>query len=116
MSSTNTAILREANAANAAGDYEGFLAHCTDDTVWHFIGEQTLEGKEAVRQYMADAYKEPPRFEVETMIDGGDYVTAIGTITLKDEAGNDTHHDYCDVWRFAGGKMAELKAFVIAKK
>ena len=71
MSEKNKAILEEANAANAAGNYEGFLSFCADDTEWTFVGDKTLRGKEAV------------------------------------------HHSYCDVWRFRGDKIVELKAFVI---
>ena len=33
-----------ANEAIARGDFEGFLLHCTDDTVWNFLGEKTLKG------------------------------------------------------------------------
>ena len=46
------------------GDYEGFLAFCTDDTHWEFVGDQTLDGKEAVRRYMAETYTRPPTFDV----------------------------------------------------
>jgi uncharacterized protein len=113
MSEKNKAILEEANAANAAGNYEGFLSFCTDDTKWTFVGDKTLDGKEAVRQYMAETYIEPPKFTVANLIAEGDFVTAVGDITLKDKDGKAAHYSYCDVWRFRGGKMVELRAFVI---
>lgn len=113
MSTSNKAMLEEANAAIAAGDYEGFLAFCTDDTEWTFVGEQTLRGKEAVRQWMATTYEEPPRFAVTHMIAEGDFVVALGTITTKDEDGKVVRSSYCDVWRFRGSRIAELQAFVI---
>jgi ketosteroid isomerase-like protein len=113
MSVTNKTILAQANAAITAGDYEGFLAHCTDDTRWTFVGEQTLHGKPAVRQWMTTAYQEPPRFQVEHLIAEADFVTAIGTILLPDGQGRLVEHSYCDVWLFRDGKMAELRAFVI---
>jgi ketosteroid isomerase-like protein len=116
MSADNKAILEKANAAIINGNYEGFLFHCTEDTVWNFIGEQTLNGKEAVREYMAKNYKEPPQFKVAHLIAEGNYVTALGTITLKDEDGREADYSYCDVWRFSEGKMAELKAFVIKNR
>jgi len=116
MSENNKAVLEAANAANAAGNYEGFLSFCTDDTQWTFVGDKTLNGKEAVRQYMAETYIEPPKFTVTNLIAEGDFVTALGDITLKDEDGRATHYSYCDVWRFRGGKMVELKAFVIETK
>jgi len=110
---THKAILEKANAAIEKGDYEGFLAHCTEDTEWTFVGDQTLSGKQAVHEWMATAYTEPPKFDVHHLIAEGDIVTALGEITLKDEAGKETRHAYCDVWRFREGKMAGLHAFVI---
>ena len=75
-----------------------------------------LRGKEAVRQYMATAYVEPPKFMVGNLIAEGEFVTAIGRISLKNENGVMVDYDYCDVWRFRDGKMAGLKAFVIETK
>src|SRR5438067_2805621 len=114
MSKTHKEILIMANEAIARGDFEGFLLHCTDDTVWNFLGDKTLRGKEAVRRWMAETYKEPPKFKVRQLIAEGAYLVALGEITLKDENGEDTDYSYCDVWRFENGRMAELNAFVIA--
>lgn len=110
----NKQILEQANAAIARGDFEGFLARCTEDTVWTFEGDTTLRGKAAVRQWMAATYKEPPSFDVQRMITDDDFVAALGEITLKNQAGVPVKHAYCDVWRFREGKMAELRAFVVA--
>lgn len=108
----NKSILKKANFAMINGDYEEFLSYCTDDTIWNFIGDKILQGKESVRNYMAKTYLEPPRFDVENLIAEDDFVTAVGKITLR-ENGKDTNYIYCDVWRFRDGKLAELKAFVI---
>jgi ketosteroid isomerase-like protein len=113
MSEQNKAVLVKANACVVQGDHEGFLSFCTDDTQWTFVGDQTLQGKEAVRAYMKAQYQEPPVFSVENMIAEGEYVTMIGKISLKNESGKMIHYAYCDVWRFREGKMAGLKAFVI---
>jgi uncharacterized protein len=113
MSENKKAILEAVNAAIAEGNYEGFLSFCTDDTEWTFVGDKTLKGKEAVRQWMATEYVEPPLNIVANLIAEGNFVTAVGDLTLKDEDGKVTHYSYCDVWRFRGDKMVELKAFVI---
>ena len=113
MEENNKATLKKANAAIAAGDYEGFLSFCTDDTEWTYIGDKTLKGKDAVRQYLAASSEEPPKFTVTQLIAEGDFLTALGDITMKDEDGREVHHSYCDVWRFRAGKMFELRAFVI---
>ena len=116
MSANNKAILEHANAAVVNGDYEGFLSHCTDDVRWMFVGDKTLEGKEAVRRYINSTYIEPPKFVVDQLIAEGDFVTAVGEIDLRDETGAMVHYAYCDVWRVRDGKLAELQAFVIATK
>jgi ketosteroid isomerase-like protein len=113
MSETNKAILEKANAAISQGDNEGFLSVCADDTEWTFVGDKTLSGKKAVRQWMATAYIEPPKFMVINLIAEGDFVTALGEIRMKDEEGKEILYSYCDVWRFRGGKIVELRAFVI---
>jgi ketosteroid isomerase-like protein len=113
MIETNKAILEKANAAITQGDHEGFLAHCTEDTHWEFVGERILSGKDTVRQWMTIAYAEPPQFVIDHFIAEGDFVTAMGRISLQDETGETASYSYCDVWRFRDGKMAELKAFVI---
>ncbi len=113
MSEKNKATLEEANAHVAEGNYEGFLSFCADDTQWTFVGDRTLQGKEAVRQYMATTYIEPPKFTVDNLIAEGEFLTVLGEITIKDEDGEETHSSYCDVWRFRSGKIVELRAFVI---
>jgi uncharacterized protein len=114
MSLNNKAILEKANAAVTAGDNEGFLSFCTEDTEWTFVGDKILRGKEAVRQYMAMAYLKPPKFMVQKLIAEGDFVTAIGDISMENDEGLLIDYHYCDVWRFRDGKMCELQAFVIA--
>lgn len=116
MTQSNRQLLETANAAIAEGNFEGFLALCTEDTQWTFEGDTTLSGKAAVRQWMKTSYKEPPRFQVHRTIAEGDFVVALGDIILKDEGGKPVQHAYCDVWRFREGKMAELHAFVVEKK
>ena len=112
----NTTILHTANAHVSKGDYESFLAYCTSDTKWVFVGERILSGKEEIRAYMKEFYIEPPVFDVELAIEHGDFVTVTGHISLKNKNGKYEHFDYCDIWRFEHGKIAELKAFVIEKK
>lgn len=116
MSNENKAILTRANAEVARGNHEGFLAHCTEDVVWEFVGEQTLKGKAAVRRYMDETYLHPPRFTVSHQIAEGDFLTVLGDITLKDKGGRDVTYAYCDVWRLRDGKLAELRAFVVKMK
>ena len=109
----NKAILAKANAAMAAGNIEGFLSFCTENTEWRYVGGKTLRGKDAVRDYLKTSSDEPANFTVTNLIAEGDFVVALGDITMKDDKREMVRHSYCDVWRFHGGRMSELKAFVI---
>lgn len=114
MSHDPKAVLAVANDAVSRGDHAGFLAHCTDDVIWYFIGDRTIEGKPAIKAYMDETYVHPPEFNVELMIADGEHVVAIGQITLTDAAGNRTTSEYSDAWRLRDGMLAELRAFVVA--
>lgn len=111
----NAALLQEANEFIKKGDYENFLTYCAEDTRWVFIGERILSGKEEVREYMKEFYREPPVFGVDTTVESGEFLAVTGEITVKDKNGTAHHYDYCDLWRFENGKIAALKAYVIEK-
>lgn len=106
-------ILNEANACIASGNYDQFLTYCTTDTHWTFVGEASLTGIDEVRDYMKEAYIKPPRFKVDLIIEEGNYLTAVGTISIVNINSVWVDYEYCDVWRFENGKLAELKAFVV---
>jgi ketosteroid isomerase-like protein len=113
MMEQNKYTLSMANQAIESGDYETFLSLCTEDTHWNFVGERTLVGKEAVRDYFREVYHVPPVFDVRRMFAEGDHVIAMGSIRLADRDGVQMEYEYCDVWELRGGKLHGLKAYVI---
>lgn len=115
MSASNKAIIDKANEAFRKNDVEALLALCTEDFTWTMVGSPPAVGKAAVREWMAKAPPEMPQFTIDTVIADGDYVTCIGDMTMP-EKGEKVPYAYCDVWRLQGGKIAELKAFVIKTK
>ncbi len=112
MSERNKAIIQKVNDAFARNDVEAFLSHCADEFEWTMVGDKPIKGKDGIRQFMAKAPAQPPQFTVNTVIADGDYVTAIGDMTMN-ENGQVVPYAYCDVWRFKGDRIVELKAFVI---
>lgn len=113
MFEKNKEILKKGNAAIAEGNYEAFLAICTEHTEWTFVGDTVLKGKEAVRQWMAENYVKPPQVTVANLIGEGDFLVATGEVTMWDADGKSTTYAYSDIWRFEGELLAELRAFVI---
>ena len=114
MSVNNKAIVEKVNAAFAAGSMEGFLACCAEDVAWTMVGDTTVQGKDAIRQWMASmGSMEPPRFTVHNVIAEGDFVTAYGDMIMQDKDGAVVPYAYCDIYHFRGEKIVELRAFVI---
>lgn len=70
--------------------------------------------RQGATHYHPRCKKRPAR--VRQLIADGEFLAALGEITLKDDNGEDAAFSNCDVWRFKGGRMAELNAFVIAPK
>ena len=48
-----------------------------------------------------------------TLIADGDLVMAQGDMTMTDEDREVVPYSYCDIYRFRGDKIAELKSYVI---
>lgn len=114
MSAQNKQIVEKVNAAFAENSVEGFLSFCADDVTWTMVGEKTVRGKDAIRKWMASmGGAEAPRFTVQNVIAEGDFVAAHGDMTMKEKGGKAVPYAYCDLYRFRGGKIVELNAFVI---
>ena len=117
MSAKNKEIVEKVNAAFLEGNFEGFLSLCADDVEWTIIGERTVKGREAIRQWMksmAAEHPEPPKFTVaDPVIAEGDFVAARGDMTMKDKDGKVVPYSYCDIYRFRDGKIVELNFFVV---
>jgi ketosteroid isomerase-like protein len=114
MAVNNKAIVAKVNAAFAEGSTEGFLACCAEDVAWTMVGDTTVQGTDAIRQWMASmGSMEPPRFTVHNVIAEGDFVTAYGDMIMQDKDGAVVPYAYCDIYHFRGEKIVELRAFVI---
>jgi ketosteroid isomerase-like protein len=116
MSARNKEIIRKVNAIFAEGKFEGFLSFCDEEVEWTIVGDKVVKGREAIRQLMqsmAEESSEPPRFfDVDVVIGEGDFVVSLGDMTMKDKDGRNVPYSYCDIYRFRGEKIAELRTFV----
>lgn len=113
MSTKNKDVVARVNAAFAANDTEGFLSCCADDVSWTMVGDETVKGKDDIRKWMTSMEAAPPHFTVDYVIAEGDMAAAHGDMTMKGTDGKAESYSYCDLYRFSGDKIAELRAFVI---
>jgi uncharacterized protein len=116
MTENKKQIVETINAAFADNNPEEFLSNCTEDVVWTMVGEKTNKGKTAIREWMAQMKDmEPPKFTVDQMIADGDTVACYGDMSMKED-GKLQKYSYCDVYRFSGDKIRELRSFVVKLK
>jgi uncharacterized protein len=112
MSVKNKDTVERVNAAFAENSVEGFLSCCADDVEWTMVGDKAVKGKDAIRSWMASMGAEPPKFTVSNVIAEGDFVMAHGDMTM-DERDKTVPYSFCDIYRFRGDKISELRSFVI---
>jgi uncharacterized protein len=113
MSVKNKEIVRRVDAAFAENNVEGFLSFCADDVEWTMIGNPAVKGKEAIRNWLASMGSEPPNISPAGIIAEGDFASAYGNMTMKDKDGEVVQYSYCDIYRFSGDKIVDIKSFVI---
>ncbi len=107
-------IVQRINAAFAENDLENVLSFCTDDLTWTMVGDTTVRGKNAIRQWMASMNPQPPQFVIHQTIGEADVVMTRGDMTMAEKKdGPAIPYSFCDVYRFDGDKVAELTTFVI---
>jgi len=114
MPADRKTIVENINAAFAENNLEKVLSFCTEDLIWTMVGDKTVKGKDAIRQWIASMNPEPPQLMIQQIIAEGDVVIARGDMIMKDSKNGIAHtYFFCDVYRFEGDQVAELIAFVI---
>ena len=113
MTATNKAIIDRVNAAFASSNMEAFYALCADHVVWTMVGDRSVKGKSAIREWMSTMDPGAPAFTVDQMIAEGDSVAAHGKMTMKDKDGALGHFQFCDIYRLRQGLVVELRSFVV---
>ena len=107
-------IVERINQSFAENNFEKVLSFCTDDITWTMVGDTTKKGKDVIRQWMASMDPQPPRLTIRQTIAEGDSVVARGDMTIQEKKnGPSIPYSFCDIYRFAGDKVAELTAFMI---
>ncbi|MDX9741628.1 MAG: nuclear transport factor 2 family protein [Gammaproteobacteria bacterium] len=107
----NRKVIDQVNDAFSRGDVAAFLDCCTEDVQWVMAGDDTIQGREAVRQWLESMEGEPPRFLIEDSIEAGDRVVVWGQMTMDED--DEQGYAFCDIYRLRDGKVAELRSFVV---
>ncbi len=113
MPSPHKKTVQQVNDAFTKNDREGFLKLCSDTVEWTMIGDRTVSGKDAIRDWMKSMNGDAPAFTVDDVVAEGDVVVAHGRMTMKEKTGEMVPYAYCDIYRFSGDRIAALTSFVM---
>ena len=114
MAANRKEIVQRINEGFAENNLEKVLSFCTDDLIWTMVGDTTVRGKDSIREWMASMDPQPPKIIIRQTVAEGDAVVSRGDMTMQERKGGPAiPYTFCDVYRFAGDKVAELTAFVI---
>ena len=112
MVNEHKTVVEKIYAASAEGDSEAFISYLTDDAIWEILGDKSLIGKEAIRQFMLPMESSVPKFTVDTIIVEGDVAMGHGSMEMMGEDGISQPYAYCDIYQFSNDKVSKMTTFV----
>ena len=112
----NKEIIEKVNASFEQNDPKVFLDHCADDIRWEMTGDEVRTGKKAIQDFMASmGDMKLTSLNISSIIAEGDRAACYGEMSM-DEKGTLVDYSFCDIYRFSGDKIAELRSFVVKHK
>lgn len=107
-------FLREFNELWVREDTKAILAAVTDDIRFSMAGETTVVGKPDFEKFLSnmEAGHSDMGLTIDNIIVEGERAAVNGEIWITDTNGVRKAYAFCDLYRLAGDKVAELTAFV----
>ena len=111
-------LMREISAAFNSRDVDRIAAFFAADGVFCLsrgpepVG-RTLRGRDAIREALADRFKQIPdmRWENEEYILAGDRAVSVWTVRGKGVDGEELNYQGCDLYTFRGDKIVHKNTF-----
>lgn len=116
---TNKQLMEAIFAEIEAGNGAPFAATLADDVVMRITGQyswsRTFRGKEAVMRdlygYVRSLVERGSRTVPLRIFADGDHVIVEARGAMKTKAGEKYDNEYCLIYRFAGGRIVEMREY-----
>lgn len=113
-------FIRDFNEAFSKNDLEFILNNMSDDIVWDFVGEEIMEGKEAVKKFMEPMSKiETLEMKLLQVISREQSAAANGKMKIKEPSGETKSFGFADFYEFDGQKtpkITKMTSYVVSIK
>ncbi|QOC22724.1 nuclear transport factor 2 family protein [Wenzhouxiangella sp. AB-CW3] len=108
-------FLREFNEYWVRPDAQAILDNVTDDFRFSMAGGRTVSGKADFKGFLKEMGSggADMALDIASIIVEGERAAAHGEISMTDEQGRRRVYAFCDIYRLASGKVAELTAYVV---
>ncbi len=114
---TNIEVVREINRGFAIGDPELILSHLAEDVVWMMYGGFHTNGKEEYRKMIHNEEMDPnATLTISNEMEDGNRIVMEGFLECKRIAGGKFEGWFADFYEMEGGKVKEMRSYVIEKK
>lgn len=113
-------FIRDFNEAFSNNDLDFILNNMSDNIVWNMIGEKTIEGKKAVKEFMEPMSKiETLELELLGIVSREQSAAAHGRMKIKDSSGGIKSFGFADFYEFEGiniPKVSKMTSYVVENK
>jgi ketosteroid isomerase-like protein len=114
---SNRTIIMEIVAAFDNNDVDAIINLVTEDIEWNMVGENSISGKDNLRQFFADHLdmKMISSTKDHIIIDGNRGCVD-GIVHCSNGKDKDFHMQYCDIYDIEHEKIKKITSYVINKK
>jgi ketosteroid isomerase-like protein len=113
MTSLRVAFIQAFSEAFGRGDTDHIAATITDDIRWHFVGSESVEGKDAVVRALQSRFADSTsELSIKHIISHGKNVAVNGTLTLTATTGDAKTYAFCHIIDLSGFKNALVKQII----
>ncbi len=111
---TNKEIIRKVNEGFNSGDNETILKYVSDDVIWECPGFFLHKGKEAFgKEINNEAFSGLPVITITNELEDGNLVAVEGNVKSKKKDGSDFSCRFFDFYRLEGGKIKEMRSYLV---
>ena len=112
--------IQELALAFSGGKFAIVYPFLTDNTEWNIVGENILQGKDAIIKFCDETAKYfsgvTTDFKMSNLVVGDNSVAIDGTAEFVNAEGKKSSISSCDVYRFENEKLVQINSYCIRLK
>ncbi len=114
---SNKQVIQQIVEAFDKNDTKTVLDMMTDDIEWTMIGDRTITGKVAMREWFSKTEDMKMAYSTKNNIIIEERLAAVnGEVSCKGKDGITFHMYYCDIYELENDQVKKMTSYIIDKK